>query len=182
MKRDIITERKIKRGEIYWINPSPYRGTGKHVQRASRPAVIVSNDKINDTGQTYEVVYLTTQPKKDCDTHVTIRSSYERSTALCEQVQTISIEQLGRYIGACSLNEMEAINRSIMISLKLDPAIPDKVENAYVKTDGKWIDVIRLRTEVTKLQTELMESRVEASLYHRMYEELLDKTIKNAAK
>lgn len=176
MKRDNITyERKIKRGEIYWINPSPYRGTGKHVQRASRPAVIVSNDKINDTGQTYEVVYLTTKPKKDCDTHVTIRSSYERSTALCEQVQTISVEQLGRWIADCTEQEMEAISRSIMISLKLDPAIPDKVENVYVRMDGEWKEPKRLINELDK-------ARQEAGLYHRLYNELLEKMIKNSAK
>ena len=176
MKRDIITEREITRGEIYWINPSPYRGNGRHVQRASRPGIIVSNEKINSTGQTFEIVFLTTQPKKDCDTHVTIRSSYETSTALCEQVQTVSIEQLGRYIGACSQQEMEAIDRSIMISLDLD------ISNAPSPKTRKESEDMDLREYSKRLRIEVIKAREEASLYHRMYEELMEKMIEIAKK
>jgi mRNA interferase MazF len=178
MKRDIITERKAKRGEIYWINPSPYRGTGQHVQRASRPAVIVSNDKINDTGKTYEVVYLTTKPKKDCDTHVTIRSSYERSTALCEQVQTISVEQLGRYIADCTEQEMEAISRSILISLDLDISAPDPEPKSIESIGRIWIEEKRLKV----MRMTLDKAQSEAEFYHRLYDELLEKMIRAAAK
>jgi len=119
------------------------------------------------------VVYLNTKPKKDCDTHVTIRSSYERSTALCEQVQTISVEQLGRYIADCTEQEMEAISRSILISLDLDMS-----ETPAQKKTRTWIEDRRLEV----MQKDLDEAQGEAKLYHQLYDELLEKMIRIAAK
>ena len=63
----------IKRGDIYYIE-SGYATVGSE-QRPGRPAIVVSNDRNNEHSSTLEVVYLTTQPKHDLPTHVTIRST-----------------------------------------------------------------------------------------------------------
>lgn len=156
---------EIKRGQIYWIEPSPYRGGGNHVQRADRPGVIVSNDKINDKYFALEVVFLTTQPKRDLPTNCVIRSSYKTSTALCDQVQTISCEQIGSYIGECTIVEMESIDRCLMISLDLDiPA--DKPDYHAVVPDE----------EVEQLRRELEKAKYEAQMMREMYRDLLKET------
>ena len=62
----------IRRGEIFYIA----RGgaTNGSEQFADRPAVVVSNDENNKHSGVIEVVYMTTQPKTDLPTHVTVRS------------------------------------------------------------------------------------------------------------
>lgn len=114
----------MKRGEIYWIEPSVYRPVVGSVQKQRRPAVIVSNDLNNKYAKTLEVVFLSTAPKKDIPTHVIIRSTPRISTALCEQIQTVSDEQIGEYMGTCSAAEMAAIDACMLISLGIEqPAI-----------------------------------------------------------
>ena len=78
----------IRRGEIFYIA----RGgaTNGSEQFADRPAVVVSNDENNKHSGVIEVVYMTTQPKTDLPTHVTVRSTGRLSTVLCEQVSSVS--------------------------------------------------------------------------------------------
>ena len=108
----------IRRGDIWYI-ASNYATVGSE-QRAGRPAVIVSNDRNNRSSQTVEVVYLTTQPKRDLPTHVTIRSIGRESTALCEQVTSIAVKRVGDYICHVSDAEMAGIESAMMISLGIE--------------------------------------------------------------
>ena len=64
---------EIKRGQIYWAEDS-FSEYGV-IQKKSRPAIVVSNDKNNTYSSDFEVVYLTTKPKADLPTHCTIRSA-----------------------------------------------------------------------------------------------------------
>lgn len=107
---------KIKRGDIVYIEKSPSIGSEQH---SGRPAVIVSNDKNNQFADTVEVVYLTTAPKNDLPTHVTIRSAPKESIALCEQVTTVSISRIGNFICAATAQEMRQIDTALLISLDL---------------------------------------------------------------
>lgn len=110
----------VKRGEIYYISRGGYN-TGSE-QQADRPGVIVSNDKNNKNSQTLEVVYLTTQPKNELPTHCTIRSTGRVSTVLCEQIHTVAVERIGKYIGVCTAQEMQNIDIGLMISIGLGDA------------------------------------------------------------
>lgn len=107
----------VKRGEIYYISRGGYN-TGSE-QQADRPGVIVSNDKNNKNSQTLEVVYLTTQPKNELPTHCAIRSTGRVSTVLCEQIHTVAVERIGKYIGVCTAQEMQNIDIGLMISIGL---------------------------------------------------------------
>ena len=95
----------IKRGDIWYIESGYSVGSE---QRAGRPAIVVSNNRNNQYSGTVEVVYLTTQPKRDLPTHVTISSLSRESTALCEQITSVSTERFGSYRGAVTDEEMEA--------------------------------------------------------------------------
>ena len=113
----------MKRGDIYYVNNIGGRiGSEQH---AGRPAIIVSNDRSNERSGTVEVVFCTTKPKCDSPTHVTVRSTYFPSTALCEQITTVSKERLGRYVGTCTETEMSNLGTAIEISLGIG-------EHAYV--------------------------------------------------
>ncbi len=120
----------IKRGEIYYIQS--YGNECGSEQRAGRPAIIVSNDKGNQSSSTVEVVYLTTQPKHDLPTHVVIRATGKESIALCEQVHTVAVERVGDYCGECSKNEMQSVDIALLVSLSLDNFAP--VEKVVERT------------------------------------------------
>ena len=106
----------IKRGEIFYIKRGGETTRGSE-QYSDRPAVIISNDKNNENSRVVEVVYMTTQPKIDLPTHVTVRSTGRVSTVLCEQVYSVSTDRVGQYIGQCSDAEMDNIDIALMISL-----------------------------------------------------------------
>lgn len=115
----------MKRGEIYYI---ARRGAvGAEIQNA-RPAIIVSNDILNTTSGVVEVVYLTAQPKKNLPTHATIEATGMTSTALCEQIDAVSVLLVGDYCGTCSEAEMEAVNRALCASLDLAKRADDKAK------------------------------------------------------
>ena len=148
---------RIRRGEIYWIKNSEYRNAIGSVQKPGRPGIVVSNDANNSWSNTAEVVYLTTSPKKELPTHCTIESAAETSIALCEQVTTVSTEQLGDYIGHCSDAEMNAVNRCIAISLCLESESKQEAP------------------ETADLLTELLRSREREEMITRLYNDLLDR-------
>lgn len=117
----------IKRGDIWYVESGYVTGSE---QRPGRPAIVVSNDKNNQFSSTVEMVYLTTQPKHDLPTHVTIRSTNRVSTAICEQITTVATERIGSYCGQATKEEMAAIERAMLLSLgiSLDDAVDTPVE------------------------------------------------------
>lgn len=149
----------ITRGQIYWIKTSEYREAVGHVQRADRPGIVVSNYN----NYTVEIVYLTTKPKTDLPTHCTIRSSSKVSTALCEQIQTVSTEQIGNYLGTATVQEMAAVERCMMTSLGLDP--PKKQTTIAPQAPDE------------NLKIELIKAKHEAEIMKRLYKELLEETM-----
>lgn len=109
----------MKRGDIYYIEK--HDAYGSEIRKA-RPGVIVSNDMLNQTSDVVEVVYLTTQPKKELPTHVVINATGCESTALCEQINAVDIRRVGTYCGTCTPDEMLAIDRALCASLDLASA------------------------------------------------------------
>lgn len=167
----------MNRGEIYWIKPSPYREAIGHVQRPGRPGVIVSSDEINGKGYTYEIVYLTTQPKRDLPTHCTIRSSQEISTVLCEQIQTVSFEQLGDQLGTCTQEEMHAIESCMKISLGIYD-YTESYEDENTSTEDREAELDNLWQENDDLREKLAKAQAEAEVLRRLYNELLEKALR----
>lgn len=105
------------RGDIYFVDQAqPHFGSE---QNSGRPAIIVSSDAGNRYSSVLEVVYLTTQPKKDLPTHVQIQATGVISTALCEQIQSVDCRRIGRFCGRCSDDEMQKINAALVASLGL---------------------------------------------------------------
>ena len=108
----------VRRGDVYYINNN--RGQRGNEIRKDRPAVIVSADFLNKHSGDVVVVFLTSQPKKDMSTHVTIRTTGRVSEALCEQPTTVSVERLNNRIGSVTDREMQQIDIALQIALKLD--------------------------------------------------------------
>lgn len=150
----------MKRGEIYYIDRE-FNEVGAE-QRAGRPAIIVSNDIGNENAEIVEVVWLTTQPKKDLPTHVAIRSTKYKSTALCEQITTVAKKRIGEYCGTCTDNEMQAVENAILISLGIDYG------------DGDYYDE---EEPAPSNSEELVRVTAERDTYKKLYESLVTKLI-----
>ncbi len=107
---------EIHRGDVFYIEKR--NDTVGHEQWSGRPAIIVSCDEINRGNSTVEIVYMTSQPKTENPLHVPIFAMGRRSTALCEQIWSISVERLqskGENIG----DQMKEIDRALLESLGL---------------------------------------------------------------
>lgn len=106
-----------KRGEVYYvINDSNKIGS---IQSGTRPAVIVSNDIGNKYAPVVTVAYMTTAIKKRLPTHVVTMCTGKESTILCEQVNTISKEMLGKCIGRLSHKDIKAVDAALACSVGL---------------------------------------------------------------
>lgn len=155
---------KIKRGDIYWIGQSEHRPTTGSVQSPGRPGIIVSNDANNACAYTFEIVYLTGKPKKALPTHCTITSAARTSVALCEQVQTVSDEQIREYIGHCTAEEMKQIDRCLAISLDL----PDGERPVFSNEE-----ISDMFNRLTQAEKDLTAANARADLLQKMYDNLL---------
>ena len=167
---------KTKRGDIYWITSNPHRGTTGSVQKPGRPGIIVSNDANNACSLTYEIVYLTGKPKKDLPTHCAINSVPKPGLALCEQVTTVSNEQVREYIGRCTEEEMKQIDRCIAISLGLlepDADLDEEIPNLY--TDEEREDYL---ATIRELESDLTVATAKMEMLQQMYDRLLQSTIR----
>lgn len=150
----------MKRGEIYYIQR--HDTYGSEIMKA-RPGVIVSNDLLNQSSEVVEVVYLTTQPKKNLPTHACVKATGVESTALCEQVDAVSVRLIGNYCGTCSPDEMLDIDRALCASLDLArPRAPGLVGAARMAT-----------LEEVQLLEKLERIRAERNRYAKMLDILL---------
>ena len=151
----------INRGGIWYIG-NGYPAVGSE-QRPGRPAVVVSNQQNNRYGEVVEVIYLTTAPKRDLPTHVTIRSSGRVSTALCEQISTVSVERLGSYCGHVSDSELTAIENAMLISLG--------IQLAPVSEESE-------ETPPPMPESRLAEVEARCRVLQELYDALLDRFVK----
>lgn len=160
-----MDEYKIYRGAMFYV----FRRSdvmGSEVE-TGRPAIIVSNNVGNENAEIVEVVFLTTQQKKPMPTHVEIMCK-EKSTALCEQINTISKERLGDYIGTCTREEMAAIDKALLVSLGIEAAV-DNDEAKVLRN--------RLEEERNAYKQFYTKMEIERDTYKQLYNGLVEKII-----
>ena len=98
--------------------------TEANVQRGLRPVIVIQNNIGNKFSPTLIVAPLTSRIKKDMVTHAKLYPTIENglsvaSTALLEQIQTISKDSVKRVLGVLNDVEMKLINKAIVASLAL---------------------------------------------------------------
>ena len=149
---------RINRGDIFCIEQSAR--CGNEIKK-DRPGIVVSAEHLNAGESCVEVVFLTSQPKKEMNEHVKILSSGRESTALCEQINSISVSRLANYNGRITDEEMKAIDKALAASLGLNfVGDIEPVINSH-EADQTMAAVI-----------------AERDTYKNMYENLLDRVMK----
>lgn len=120
-------QREPRRLDIWLIvdrNPKhdgkvPSRQFCDTVQGGTRTGIIVSNNKGNTHSPNVEVVFTTTAEKIDLPTHFIVNSTPERSTVLCEEIDTVPKKNLIKYYGTLTKEEAEQLNSCLKVSIGL---------------------------------------------------------------
>lgn len=166
----------IKRGDIYYIESIYSTGSER---RSGRPAIVVSNDKCNESSSVVEVVYLTTQPKSDLPTHVSIRSTSRESIALCEQITSVAVERIGAYKGKVTPAEMTNLEIAMLVSLDLNVGGPVKEKVVEVVKEVKVPVEAKTPEPAASAETlaELASYKAKYEMLQMMYDNLLGRVM-----
>ena len=111
--------KEIKRGEIYYANLYPVKGSE---QGGIRPVLILQNDKGNEYSHTTIVASITCRRKRNLPTHIVIKTKglKKKSLVMLEQIRTIDKSRLIRYVGKLDNETMDKISYAISISLGME--------------------------------------------------------------
>jgi mRNA interferase MazF len=100
---------RILRGEVRWADLDPTRG---HEQSGRRPVLILSADVFNERSGTVIAVALTTQPQR-AGFPLTLELGSARlpkpSWIKISQIRTLSVQRIGRKLGAASPEEVARV-------------------------------------------------------------------------
>ena len=111
------TPRQFKRGELYYILKD--FSCGSEIAKG-RPAIIISNDILNTKLHTVEVAFLTTRVKPISQAYTTTHATGVISTVVCDQITTIDKDRVGEYVGRCTPEEMQKVDKAILYSIGLE--------------------------------------------------------------
>lgn len=113
---EMIIIKQINRGDVYMVEVENVRDSE---QSGFRPAVVIQNDIGNMHSPTANVALVTSKKKHNLPTHIKLhcRRLTINSTALLEQIRTVSVKRLGNYVCTLGSRDMKQINQAIRISL-----------------------------------------------------------------
>lgn len=110
-------ERSIYRGQVYYVD---FGSSDTSVQSKRRPAVVVSNNLGNQYSSIVIVAPFTSKPKKELPTHLDVVLPKVRGTILCEQLRTVSKDDVGDYAGCLTQVYLTRLNSALSAALDLD--------------------------------------------------------------
>lgn len=126
---------------------------------------------------------MTTKDKKPLPTHVKINSSKYPSTVLCEQIDTVSKEKFGSYLGQCTEEEMKHIDAALAVSIGIGVNIKanDLVKkwaeaaNSTAEPEKKEPEPVVAKVETPDIETQLEIAKItaERDVYKRLYEDAM---------
>ena len=127
--------RAPRRGELFWVDWSPARGSEAG---GRRPALIVQRDAGN-LAKSYPntVVVAVSSQGHEIPLHVRVRPTRENglsnvSFVKCEQVFTIAKERLGSRLGRLRSDEMLKVNEALRLNLDLEGSSKPEVRSKPV--------------------------------------------------
>ena len=113
----------IRRGEIYWLDWSPGRGSE---QAGRRPALVVGSDAANSNDRyPLTIVACISRTQRDILTHVAVEPDATnglrtRSSIKCEQILTVEKGRLEEKIGYLPTSDMRRVGTALKRALTLN--------------------------------------------------------------
>ena len=130
-------ETPVSRGDVYHISSGSTGTTGSEIW-PDRPAVVISNDAINEKSDFVTVVYLTTSRKRPMPYHVPVQSCGKPAIAMCEQVFSVDKSRLESKLCALTDEEMNDVGKGLQLSLATITIGANQSKNLF----RKWIHAI----------------------------------------
>lgn len=106
----------VRRGEVWWVNLDPTRGSEI---RKTRPAVVLTVDALNRARRTVVVVPLSTGPMPRPPIVVATPSAGADSVAVCDQIRAIDKGRLTRRAGQMTAMDLRAVENGVRAVLEL---------------------------------------------------------------
>ncbi len=106
----------VRRGEIWWVNLDPARGSEI---RKTRPAIVITANALNRVRRTVVVVPLSTGPQPRPPIIVSTPSAGPNSVAVCDQARAVDKRRLTRSEGQLSAVDLCSIEDSLRRVLEL---------------------------------------------------------------
>jgi len=108
----------VTRGDIWLIYLEPTKGKE---QAGNRPALVVSDDRLNQSAAGLVIIVPLTSKNKGIDSHIPLDPEQDDikapSYVVCEQIRAISKERLKKKWGAVSAVKMAQVEESIKFLL-----------------------------------------------------------------
>jgi len=120
MRNNNISENRVSRGEIYYVDLGEVIGSE---QGGIRPMVVVQNDVGNHFSPTIIMAAMTSREKNKLPTHVELDTSgtglEKYSTILLEQVRTIDKDRLRSKAGKLKPEFIAQVDHALAVSVGL---------------------------------------------------------------
>lgn len=152
-----MEERTINRGEVWWISVDDSVG-GE--QQTGRPALVLSTRGTSAIHNTYTVAYMT---KGGFASPVmpSVIFGGTKHRVLCNQLRTLDGSRFTKLVTTLSSADMTRIGGALASALGLQPPTKQEETEAYVEAESEELAVLR----------------VDAAMYKRMYEKVLDQLV-----
>ena len=106
----------MNRGDIYWVDLEPTRGS--EINKL-RPCVLVAATPINKARHTVVVVPLSTSAKARPPIIIAVNCLNKHVSAICDQIRTVDKSRLKGLIGALSDKDSNALDEGLRQVLNL---------------------------------------------------------------
>jgi len=122
LKGKEISQRIIKRGEIYWVNfaelEEPEASLGTEINGKIRPALIVSNNLQNDLSNRVTILPMSTSIEK---VYYPAEILYKDGKIMCDQIRSIDKRRMSKQPKDFLSNQlMEEVNQTLKELLELE--------------------------------------------------------------
>ena len=97
----------LKRGDIYWVNLDPVKGSEI---RKSRPCVLVGTSPVNRARRTVVVVPLSSAGRPRPPITISVNCLGRQVVAVCDQIRAVDKERLIKEAGSLSKEDMAALD------------------------------------------------------------------------
>jgi len=105
-----------KRGEIYWVDLEPARGS--ETQKV-RPGLVISNDVGNETSNVVMIAPITSKVKRVYPFEVEITLNAKTAKIMLNQCRALDRTRIGKKIGEVDPETMRAIEEAIKVVFAL---------------------------------------------------------------
>ncbi len=106
----------MKRGEVWWVQFGP--SAGGEIQKL-RPAIIISNDTVNQFLNRIQVIPLTSKIIRLYPSEAYVILNGKQNKAMTDQITTVSKLRLTKQAGQISDTDMEQVEQALLLQLDL---------------------------------------------------------------